>query len=479
MSEQNTADNWRLEDTGETLDQWKLQEAEQTQMAQWQLQRGQAAEAGWQPVDYERQAPRRGSWVLPSLVGVALVAVFAYGVWIGLGALGLGGIANAFPPALTGATPTTNPVAVANLDVTPTATTVPPTTEPTATLAPTNTPTPVPTATPEPLKVEQLIARVTVAGGVNGRREPSAESEVVQILPQGQEYLITDNNDAEWMQVALTTTELVWISSALVETRAELLPLEVANQRRAALNLPALEASAAITTPLAGPVASAPTPTAGQLPTDTQTIATTPGLTATQPSTGTQPITAPVVAQPETPSVVVAITGTVNITAGLNARSVPTTTGQPVALLAGGAVVTITGRSADSEWLQIRLADNTDAWVFAQYIDISAAPGSGALPGVSTPLTTTNNVTTTTGAPATGSDASASVISLAGANARLSPDLNADSLGVIPYDGVLPVRGRTADGEWLQVDYEGRQVWILATTVSLSTELASLPVVTP
>jgi hypothetical protein len=39
MSEQNTADNWRLEDTGDTLDQWKLQEAEQEKVAQWQLQR--------------------------------------------------------------------------------------------------------------------------------------------------------------------------------------------------------------------------------------------------------------------------------------------------------------------------------------------------------------------------------------------------------------------------------------------------------
>lgn len=39
MSEQNTADNWRLEDTGDTLDQWKLQEAEQNQAEQWQLQR--------------------------------------------------------------------------------------------------------------------------------------------------------------------------------------------------------------------------------------------------------------------------------------------------------------------------------------------------------------------------------------------------------------------------------------------------------
>lgn len=495
MSEQNTADNWRLEDTGETLDQWKLQEAEQTQMAQWQLQRGSAAEAGWQPVDYERQTPRRGSWVLPSLVGVALVAVFAYGVWIGLGALGMTDLANSFPGSLTGAaTPTTAPVAVADTSANATATVlaaVPPTPEPTATptLLPTNTPTPEPTATPEPPKVEQVIVRITAAGGLNGRREPNPAGEVVQVLPVSQEFYSPEQRDDGWMQVALETKELLWISSdpTLVQIRKELMPLDVVNERRAALGLAPLDASAAVVN-TAGATETI-TQTVAQPLTDTAPVAVATGLTTTQLPSTTQPVTpSVVVTQPATPSIALVITGTVNITAGLNARSVPTTTGQPVTLLGGGDVVTITGRSADSQWLQIRLADNTDAWVFAEYINLSGTPVTP--PASSTPISSTASITTTstttattstpgTGSTGTGSTASASVNSISGANARLTPDRNADSFKIISYDTVLTVRGRSANNEWLQVEYENQTVWVLVTTVSLSTDLASLPVVTP
>ncbi|MCE7983829.1 MAG: SH3 domain-containing protein [Caldilinea sp. CFX5] len=492
MSEQNTADNWRLEDTGETLDQWKLQEAEQTQMAQWQLQRSRAAEAGWQPVDYERQAPRRGSWVLPSLVGVALVAVFAYGVWIGLGALGMTNLANSFPDSLTGAaTPTAAAVAVADPGADATATAlaaVPPTPEPTATatMPPTNTPTPEPTATPEPPKVEQVIVRITAAGGLNGRREPSPAGEVAQVLPVGQEFYSPEQRDDGWMQVALETKELLWISSdpTLVQIRSELMPLDVVNERRAALGLPPLDASAAVSGTVAGLVDTAPR--AGGTLTATTPVESTPGVTTTQLPTVTQPLTPPLVTQPTTPTVALVITGTVNITAGLNARSVPTTTGEAVSLLVGGDVVTITGRSADSQWLQIRLADNTEAWVFAQYIDIRSTPvtppATTAPITPTTPVTTTPAITTSVPSPptgGTGQTATASVNSLGGANARLQPDRNLDAVSLVPYDTVLTVRGRSANNEWLQVDYQNQTVWVLVTTVSLSANLESIPVVTP
>lgn len=493
MSEQNTADNWRLEDTGETLEQWKLQETEQTQMAQWQLQRGRAAEAGWQPVDYERQTPRRGSWVLPSLVGVALVAVFAYGVWIGLGALGVTNLANSFPGSLIGATtPTVDAVAMAQVNADATATalaSVPPTLEPTATatMLPTNTPTPEPTATPEPPKVEQFIVRITAAGGLNGRREPSPAGEVAQVLPQGQEFVIMERRDDGWMQVALETKELLWISSdpELVQLRSEMMPLDVVNERRAAVGLAPIAASTVATGTVATTVATAPT-TGGTF-TATTALTGATEVTTTQAPTATEPLTPSiVVTQPTTPGVALVITGTVNITAGLNARSVPTTTGQPVALLGGGDVVTITGRSADSQWLQIRLADTTEAWVFAQYIDISNTPV--ATPAPTTPITTTAPLTSTSalttsgpsaGTTATGETVSASVSSISGANARLTPDRNADSFRIIPYDTVLAVSGRSANNEWLQVEYENQPVWVLVSAVSLSADLASLQVVTP
>jgi uncharacterized protein YraI len=173
-------------------------------------------------------------------------------------------------------------------------------------------------------------------------------------------------------------------------------------------------------------------------------------------------------------------------------------------LLGGGDVITITGRSADSQWLQIRLADNAEAWVFAEYINVSStsAPLSSttALGGItttpitgtttaapstpvsSTPVTPTTTITGTIPSTRTivpGQTPAASVSSLSGANARLTPDRNAESIRIIPYDAVLTVRGRSANNEWLQVDYENQTVWVLVTTISLNTDLASLTVVNP
>lgn len=479
MSEQNTADNWRLEDTGDTLDQWKLQEAEQNQAEQWQLQRTRTDEVGWQPVDYERQGARRGSWLLPLLVGLALVAVFAYGVWIGLGTLGITDISSLIAPVQTEPTPP-EAVAAAAQDATATAAAAPTEAPPaTATIAPTDTPAPVASPTPEPLKVEQQIVRITNQYGVNARREPSTEGELVQVLQQGQEFVVTEDRGDGWLQVALSSAELVWISSDFAEKRSELVPLEIANQRRAALNLPPLTAADAYTDTSGTAVAVAATPTVATQPlTSTQPVTETAAITGTAPTTTTQPLTSTLVVTTPAPSVVTAITGTVSITAGLNARTEPTTTAQAVVLLNGGTVLTITGRSADSQWLQVRLDDGTLAWVFAEFVEISptSTPAPVATPGATTPVTTTTPGTT--GTNPTGG-ASASVKSLSGANARLSPDRTAESAEIIAYDTVLAVRGRTANNEWLQVEYQGELLWVLVSTVSLSTDLAALPVVTP
>lgn len=476
MSEQNTADNWRLEDTGDTLDQWKLQEGEQTQAEQWQLQRLRPNDIGWQPVDYERQGPRRGSWVLPLLVGLALVAVFAYGVWIGLGTLGITDISSLIAPVQT--TPTALPeVALAEQDATATALAAVPTEEPTATatVAPTETAAPTPSPTPESIKVEQQIVRITNQYGVNARREPSTNGELVEVLQQGQEFVVTEDRGDGWLQVALPSAQLVWISSDFAEKRSELIPLEIANQRRSALGLEPLTEADAFTGTLA--VATvAPTPVTTEPLTGTQALTETVAVTTATPTTATAQVTSTIALTTSAPpAAVTEITGTVLITAGLNARSAPTTTAQAVVLLNGGAVLTITGRSADSQWLQVRLSDGTLAWVFAEFVEISptSAPAPVATPSATTP------VTTTTETSPTGGGASASVKSLSGANARLAPDRNADSAEVIAYDTVLAVRGRTANNEWLQVEYQGKQLWVLVSTVSLSVDLATLPVVNP
>ncbi len=488
MSEQNTADNWRLEDTGDTLDKWKLQEAEQTQVSAWQLQSGQPSDANWQPVEYERQPTRRGSWVLPLLVGVALIAVFSYGVWIGLGTLGIDmgdlGINSFLPSLQTEPTPTVAAAVVPIGETTPAAeiaATVAPTTT-TDAVAETAPPTPIPSPTPAPLLVTEQIVRITNQYGVNARREPSVDGELIQVLEQGAEYLVIEERADGWVQIAMSATEQAWVSAEFVEIRAEEVLLEAANQRRAALSLPLLED------------ATAQQPTAEQLAAlnaaataTAQTITGTQTLTATQPVTGVQPITAPGAAVTGAE-----ITGTVNITAGLNARSTPVTNTLPIELLGGGVVITVTGRTADGNWLQARSDENAEIWVFSEYIDLAVAVDSlpvatpgvvPALPGATTAVTTTTSLTTTTAptdtAGQSGEEPTASVSSLSGANARLAPDRNAESFEVIAYNVILPVVGRTANDEWLQVDYQGQSVWVLVSTVSLTVDLDTLPVVTP
>lgn len=483
MSDQNTADNWRLEDTGKTGKQWKLQETEQNRIAQWELQDESYEDTNWQPVLYERE-PRQqgGGWVLPSLVGLALIAVVAYGAWIGLtqftpGAFNLGNLISAATftpaPANTG----NDPNAVAGIGTeaatteVPTAAPATPTPEPTATLPA------APTATAAPAIVELTYARITNQYGVNARREPSTDAEVIELLDQGETYLL-QQTQAEWLQIALSDGTLAWISADFAEQFTQQKPLAEANSELAAVGLP----------PLAGPPAEASAP---EVPVNSE-----PG---TAPISTTTPITSPVVTTPVTPTdtlATVSITGTVNITAGLNARSEPSADAALVTLLPGNTVLTLTGRTADSSWFSTIVSDSVSAWVFAEYItvsgDINGLPVDGVTAPITgtllttdtTPLATTPPLTTTTaptGTTATApTGATATVNTILGAGVRQGPSRDADAIGTLPFDRVYSVLARSADDQWVQIALEANQQgWVLVSSVTLNVDLATLPVVVP
>jgi SH3-like domain-containing protein len=72
-----------------------------------------------------------------------------------------------------------------------------------------------------------------------------------------------------------------------------------------------------------------------------------------------------------------------------------------------------------------------------------------------------------------------------GANLHLrrTPDSNAESLALIPNGTLLIVTGRTAESDWLQVEFEGVQGWVSSPYVRLTFngapfELANVPVLT-
>jgi hypothetical protein len=227
MSRRNIAEEWKLEGEGEPDDQWTLRPAEQNAVTQWQLQEeGAPGERNdWQPVDYMR-TPRepRGNWVLPALVGVALVAVIAYVAWIALERAGL------FGPASPAPEPT--PVAVVEPPVEEPAPTeepadTPPPPSPTPIVEALVEPTPEPTPTSIPLvNLESVV--VNTVGGVNARREPSLQGELIQILPEGPTAYLVAADQGEWVQVALPGGQLAWVNSQFVQRNSETVLLEEA-----------------------------------------------------------------------------------------------------------------------------------------------------------------------------------------------------------------------------------------------------------
>ncbi len=463
MSDRNTTDNWRLEESGDTKSRWKLEETEQNQISQWELQEEYSEEAGWQPVDYMREPQRQsGSWVLPSLVGLALIAVVAYGAWIGITRLQPNMIGQLLGQgALLTPVPTVAGAAAAVTPDQPVPTEAPITVIPPTVIAePTLPPTEVPTVAPAPAQVEERFVTITAQYGVNARPNPSTEGDAIQVLEQNGEYLVLDST-AEWLQVALPTTQLAWISSdpQFVTVRAEMMDVTRANQFRAQVGAPLLEGGAtAALPPATTAITATATPIADAPP--------APTVEATQIATDGAPIS-----------------GTVNITAGLNARGTPDTAGELIALLPNQTVLTLTGRTANNEWLRTTLSETTTAWVFADFIeiggDINAIPLIEVAGISATDAVTTTATTIEPTAVPSASEATASVNTLLGAAVRAAPASTADALDTAIYENVLIVTGRSADNLWLQIDMAESQGWVLVSAVDLSVDLASLPVVNP
>jgi hypothetical protein len=61
-------------------------------------------------------------------------------------------------------------------------------------------------------------------------------------------------------------------------------------------------------------------------------------------------------------------------------------------------------------------------------------------------------------------------------NMRQGPGTSYSIITKLPWGTVVPVAGRTSDGSWLQVNYQGASGWIWAAYTSVAGNLASVPV---
>jgi uncharacterized protein YgiM (DUF1202 family) len=488
MSTEDPLKNWQLEDRKQPdPEQWKLEDADQDLSKHLELQEGETS-AYWQPVEYERAPQTRRNWVLPSVLIVALLAVLGYVGWIAFSQLdgNLGSLAGLAGTAPT-ETPTVDAVAAAAA-ASPTPVAPTPTAQPTATMAPAETPTPTIEPTPAIAMGELISGTVNAVQGVNARREPNGE--IIRTLNENEGVTVT-RQDGDWLQVILSDgTTVAWVSSEFVTRTPQMVPLERLAAIFTAAGLP-------VPTPVAVPPAGTAVTATLELSGTTPLPAAGEGLTPTLSLGGSAPQLTPNGVIPTAPFTnalpAVGPALTVSDTTGVNARTAASTDGAVLLVVPNGAVLPVVGRNAAGDWLQVRLPDGQDAWMFggaviassnaanAPVVEGATAGASGeTTAAVTEPLTTTATTDATPSVVGAPTGATATVSNPLGANLRSAPSRDLEPVYSATSGESFAVIGRNDDGLWVQVVLpDGSAAWALATTVDVSVDVDTLPVTQP
>lgn len=485
---------WQLQEVEGRGKQWNLLDSEQELDDRWHLQPDEEYTryegANWRPIDDLPEERGGGAgWVLPSLVLAVVLAVAGYVAIVGFDRIGLGnlnfgelfapaaqdGVSAALSTPAEGGEPqvTQEPTdgnGVQN-DPVSTPTELPPT--PTATLEPA-------TSTPAPM-VEKRTASVREQYGVNARSAPSTAGDPIEIVAQGTQLPIWDeqqNDEGDWYYVSLPNNTKAWVSAKFVDVTAAQVTYDEINQLRQARGLPLL-------------------------PTPTSAAAVAPPSTD---SSSSAPAAAPV---NDTNPAPVAVSAAISSPLGLNLRNEPNATSTAITLLADSLTFPVVGRSEDGTWLQLKIGEESLGWAAMEFLrvtgDISPLPVGGvtstsATPvGEVAPITSTTNValtdTTATNITATvppsttagisgttgttnTAGTTASVVSLSGSRVRESAAKEGAELVMLNFGDVVKVLGRSDDSLYLQVELaDGNRGWLLSDTVELSSAVDALPVV--
>lgn len=461
---------------------------------------------GRPPTAFQLAERVRGEGKASVFTRTVFLCVLVLGVAL-LGACGQGEEGGPAPqPGATG-TATALPAVVTYTPM-PTSTN-PPLPVPTETAA--VTPTPEVTATePAPTEVAAPTsdAKVTVLGEMNIRSGPSTDYEVVGDAVAGEEFAITGKNeDGNWWQidfrgesgwiyapfvVAAEAEEVPVVSAAMTETPASdeestdtppttVIPIVTVGGDMNVRSGPGEEydriggAFAGEEFVITGKNADgdwwqidfddqdgwifAPFVTA----TDADNVPIVGGSMEETPA----PATGTETAAPEAEGPVATINGDMNIRQG---------PGTGYARIGGafeGEEFGITGKSADGEWWQIDF-DGEAGWVYAPFVTATNADHVPTVeaPSAQTPVT------------APGSSGAGQVPGVAVAtvgedvNVRNGPGTEYDRIGGATAGEAYTITGKSADGEWWQIDFAGQSGWIYGPLVT-ATDAEDVPVVTP
>ena len=278
------------------------------------------------------------------------------------------------------------------------------------------TPTPTVTATdaaPAAVAPPASDAKITVLGEMNIRSGPGIDYDVVGDATAGEEYAITGkNSESDWWQIDFRG-ESGWIYA------------------------PFVIAADAEDVPIVGTaVTEAPVPE--------------------EASTETSPTT----------QIPIATVG-----GDMNVRSGP---GEEYDRIGGatlGEEFEITGKDTDGDWWRIDF-DEQAGWIYASFVTATNAEN---VPIVGSSMTETPEPAagTETGSP----DAESPVVTILGdMNIREGPGTEYDRIGGATAGEEFTITGKSADGEWWQIDFDGEAGWIYAPYVT-ATNADNVPIV--
>lgn len=172
----------------------------------------------------------------------------------------------------------------------------------------------------------------------------------------------------------------------------------------------------------------------------------------------------------------------------LNVRAEPSRSAPVIAELEGQTPVTIIGRTAGNNWLQILTPEGGEGWVAATFVELTGDITS--LPVVEglevTVATTTTDTDSAASEPATGEPITTTAPAgtalgtgrvIAGIlNLRGAPTEAGEIITQLPFDTLVSIFARTEDGRWIQVSANGVSGWVAARFVNANVSIGSLPV---
>lgn len=327
-------------------------------------------------------------------------------------------------------------------------------------------PAPATTATDGAAPGVTLPAVVIGEPGINARNAPDLVTgvTVMQLNKDAAVSAVGRNEDSQWLAVELPEGGYGWVLTQFVSVQGDVATLGV------------------VTPEILAAWAAAETAPAGVAPAEAALVEAVPTATSAPalPVLEVSPILPPA---PFTNTLPLGAAVAISDPVGVNARATPSADGELLIVVPNGAVLAAVGRSEDGEWIQVRLPDDRLAWMARTVINVSdnidTAPVGGAENAIATP--TAEPAAAAPAAPAAVVPVDAAVATVTnqlGANLRSVPDRNTNPVVTVNNGETFPAIGRTADGAWVQLALpDGTTGWALATTVSLDTDVNSLPVI--